>query len=204
MQAKDMMNSGDWPLRLLAARCIPFFETFCLIFKGSQLANLREFIKQRQREIRDAIELLRNEEQELRAALAAIDDKSATQTKTSTNARMTIKEMIINVLTDNVAGGQSDDLIKWINIKYGTMIPRTSMSPQLSRLKADGTVILDQSTKIWRLAKLADRVSNENEAPKEGASDTREEATSHGETHADQAQEEGKKYGLADYPEITR
>jgi len=41
------------------------------------------------------------------------------------------------------------EILAAINLKFGTDYPRTSLSPQLSRLKADGRI--EREGIVWRL-----------------------------------------------------
>ena len=63
--------------------------------------------------------------------------------------KMSIKEMVVEVLQANPQGLKALALIRAIAQRYGKTIPRPSLSPQLSRLKAQGTVIRDG--RLWRL-----------------------------------------------------
>ena len=57
--------------------------------------------------------------------------------------------MALDVLADKPQGADTLEIIKLINAKFKIEVPRTSMSPQLSRLKADRKLVMED--KIWRL-----------------------------------------------------
>lgn len=61
----------------------------------------------------------------------------------------TFKDMIKAVLSEKGSGAEALEIIDLIKARYGKEIKRTSISPQLSRLKASGDLILDD--KIWML-----------------------------------------------------
>lgn len=62
----------------------------------------------------------------------------------------TIKEAVIEVLSDHEGGMTAINILSLINRRFKSAYPRTSLSPQLSRLKADG--ILERNGIVWRLA----------------------------------------------------
>jgi hypothetical protein len=69
----------------------------------------------------------------------------------------TIKEAVIDVLTDAGRGLMAIDILAAINKRFEMDYPRTSLSPQLSRLKSEGK--LEREGMVWSLAKT----SSENE-----------------------------------------
>lgn len=62
-----------------------------------------------------------------------------------------IKEAVLEVLDSLGIGLTALDLLGAINTKFNTDYPRTSLSPQLSRLKAEGKITRDGN--LWSLAK---------------------------------------------------
>lgn len=128
------------------------------------MTTLREFIVKRQNEVREAMRALKAEEAELRIALHAIDERApeAPSRLATKSSRMTIKSKILAVLEDRPDGGTADDVIQWVLEAHGTEVPRSSMSPQLSRLKADGEVALSPTTKNWCLPQFADDAPDDN------------------------------------------
>ncbi len=121
---------------------------------GEAMTTLRDFITERQAEIKAEQAALRLESQELKAALEAIN---ATAEQNSENGsrrpsgRATIKDCVVEALREHPGGGSAEEITAWIATAHGLTIPRSSLSPQISRLKAEGVVILN-ANKDWQLA----------------------------------------------------
>ena len=94
---------------------------------------------------------LRREERELRIALEALDGKKPRANGKARPARATLSEMIVSVL-QQYGGATAENIIGLVQEKYGVEVPKSSMSPQLSKMKREGVVDLDPKDKIWRLA----------------------------------------------------
>jgi hypothetical protein len=62
----------------------------------------------------------------------------------------TIKEAVVAVLGSSLFGLTALEILDQINSLHGMDYPRTSLSPQLSRLKSEG--VIEKNGKIWRLA----------------------------------------------------
>lgn len=114
--------------------------------------TLPEFIARRRKEIAVAEEALK---EQLRA-LAAERSKLAraataiTGTKERRHPRGVIKRAVLELLEQNPDGMDALTILVTINYRLGSNFERTSLSPQLSRLKEDGFVSLNR--KIWKLA----------------------------------------------------
>jgi hypothetical protein len=81
-------------------------------------------------------------------------------------ARMTIKEMVVQALGEHFpSGATANQLLDYFRLEWGRKEMRTSLSPQLSRLKEGGIITL--RGKVWHLA------PNEN-GPPEGDPETDE------------------------------
>jgi hypothetical protein len=113
------------------------------------MSILREFLATRETEVREQIKLLREELAELKRAKAAIEqadvpDDSASDSEVRDSSRMTIKDMIRSVLARPEAanGMAAGELLDAINRAFSTVIERTSLSPQLSRLRDSGDAVL--------------------------------------------------------------
>ena len=76
---------------------------------------------------------------------------------------MRIKPMILEILERNPEGLKALDILSSIKNEYLIDIMRTSLSPQLSRLKRDGEI--DKNGKIWLLPK--NKPSDESEGIKD-------------------------------------
>lgn len=68
----------------------------------------------------------------------------------SPQQKRTIKQMAIEILGLMPGGATSQELLKLIRDRYGPVVERESMSPQLSRLKGDG--IIELRGKTWFLS----------------------------------------------------
>jgi hypothetical protein len=116
--------------------------------------NLRNFIELRRTQILEQISALKAELQELKLADAAIRTGiagSATVTK-SNEEKSTIKQMVIEVLQGRPEGADSSEIVQFIKQEFGEDVARSSLSPQLSRLKEEGKAVLNG--KIWRLSEF--------------------------------------------------
>lgn len=76
--------------------------------------------------------------------------------------RGTIKDKIISVLSDCPEGADANKIVQLVVAKYGQEIPRTSLSPQLSRLKEDGW--LNLRGKTWTYVDPQDETPPESES----------------------------------------
>ncbi len=120
--------------------------------------TLRDFIAQREAEVRAQIAKMQSELRELQSAKRAIDGAAGGKdAPPPSGGRATTKDKIRDVLAEHTDGGTADDITKWVKSSFGTEVPRTSMSPQLSRLKSEGVVALDNSTNVWQLAEHASK-----------------------------------------------
>lgn len=126
--------------------------------------TLRDFIAKRRSEIRSAIADLQRELLELDAAEAAANAAAHGVASApvprphifygggealAPSKQPTIKDMVRDVLTGFPQGLDANDIINVVRDRFGVDVPRSSMSPQLSRLKSEGVIELDG--KLWRL-----------------------------------------------------
>lgn len=132
--------------------------------------NLREFLARREGEVRDLIKLLKAEQLELKKVRMSLDgtDVAAREAPDGEPAGLlTIKDMIRAVIRPVVTGMVSSDIIATIENMFGPALERTSLSPQLSRLRRDGEVILEDGK--WFPAPGLKHVVVEWGKPKEGS-----------------------------------
>jgi hypothetical protein len=118
-----------------------------------RVSGLREYIEKRRGEIQEAIKPLELRATELRAELNTVDSKLRKLTKEARDieralqaigarqdreATITIKDAILTVLNESPGGMTSNEILEAINDRFfeGALL-RTSMSPQLTRLKND-------------------------------------------------------------------
>ncbi|MFT9448718.1 hypothetical protein [Gluconobacter japonicus] len=115
--------------------------------------TLRSFLAQRESEIKEQLKKLRLELKDIQRAHEALNPCiDAAQEDSQNNARgkkVTIKEMILSVLTDFSDGLNAIVIGEQIHKKFNKEFERSSISPQLSRLKKEGLVSL--SGDIWVL-----------------------------------------------------
>ena len=107
--------------------------------------TLRDFIARRETEIREQQRALKTELRELQLAKAALEGQAETATLGSPS--MTIKEMAREVLSGQPNGLNSAGILDGIRKLFNREIERTSLSPQLSRLKEDGELLLEND--VW-------------------------------------------------------
>ena len=124
--------------------------------------SLREFIERREAEIRELRASLLLELKELKAAKLAIessvqstastsDKRFQTTTTSSTSRNPTIKEMVVAVLEARNGRGNADDIKSWIFEDFQRDIARSSLSPQLSRLREDQKLAYEPDGGVWSL-----------------------------------------------------
>lgn len=125
--------------------------------------SLREFIDKREAEIKELRAALLGELRELKAAKEAIGGVSAATPSgklDGRDSRPTIKRMVLETLEKRGKCGTSEEIISWIKEDFGQEVVRSSLSPQLSRLKeADKKLNLDEVTGLWCLAGLVSEES---------------------------------------------
>tara|TARA_R110002094_G_scaffold210256_1_gene180633 strand:- start:69 stop:554 length:486 start_codon:yes stop_codon:yes gene_type:complete len=108
------------------------------------MTTLRDFMTNRESDIKAQIKALRGELADLKLAKSALDSsESATSTNKSATANTkTIKEMVRDVLKSAHTGLTSTEILTEINTPPDQHVERTSLSPQLSRMKEQGEVKL--------------------------------------------------------------
>jgi hypothetical protein len=89
-----------------------------------------------------------------RAAIQPAGDAVDRQDQwTGGKQKLTIKAMILKVLETSAAPKTSDEIIELIKDAFGVEVARTSLSPQLSRLRhQDGELDYDDTTSQWSLS----------------------------------------------------
>jgi hypothetical protein len=132
----------------------------------ARMATVREFLRQQRSAIAAEIEPLEQKLHELKAELddvnraeRALDPSQSPWDELVDDAvptrgvlrEGTIKDFVVRVLSERPRGLVAVDILSAINRRFGTDYPRTSLSPQLSRLKQEG--VLDREGLVWRIAK---------------------------------------------------
>jgi chromosome segregation ATPase len=93
----------------------------------ADIARLRETLAAKQSELSE----WNAELEQIHSALRAIEE-------TETKSQLTIKQAVVEVLKDHREGMTALEILAEINTRYfGGRLLRTSLSPQLSRLKND-------------------------------------------------------------------
>lgn len=116
------------------------------------MTGLRDFIAKRRSEIHTEMAKLRAELEELQAAERAVSSSAATVDNmpvtpppsfgTTSSDGMTIKQYVMDILVQHASGLTAREIITAICDAHGVAIERTSLSPQLSRLKSEGKITL--------------------------------------------------------------
>ncbi len=119
--------------------------------------DLWNFLEKREEEIVQKRAALQRELHELRAVRSSLENRQRMGENQEPGEKRTIKEMVRAVLERNPNGGSSDQIVSWINSTFGRELARPSLTPQLSRLKSDGEVELDEENGIWSLSYLSMR-----------------------------------------------
>jgi hypothetical protein len=125
-----------------------------------------DFLVQQEHALRKQLKAIQSELQKVEAARQAIRKVEARKDKENSlraeqrevihlrakkpETNMTIKAMVFELLKGLPEGASAEELIERIAEDYKTEVPRTSISPQLSRMKDDG-VLRRTENGIWLL-----------------------------------------------------
>lgn len=104
--------------------------------------TLRTFLDERETAIKEQLKAFRAELAEIKVARQALDGVAVEVQSTSSSAGPTIKDMIRTVLERAPDGMTSALILEAIKQEFGRDVERTSLSPQLTRLKDAGEVHL--------------------------------------------------------------
>jgi len=120
------------------------------------MTALRQFLSRREAEILEQMKLLDQELAEIRATWATLQGGAGAPPRRT--SQITIKEMVRSILRSRPDGLTAGEILHEIHERFGVAIERTSLSPQLSRLRDSGDVTPENgrwySTQI-ALAELA-------------------------------------------------
>lgn len=84
--------------------------------------------------------------------------RSAIETPPSPYASMTMKQLIVKVLSEHFhQGATTRQMLDFVRDAWGRDIERTNLSPQISRLYQEGVIGRSESTKEWYLVPEARR-----------------------------------------------
>lgn len=109
--------------------------------------TLRDFIAQREAEIRDQQKALKAELRDLQIVKNALESQNTSESSKVQGGALTIKEMARDVLSHQPNGLNSSGILDGIKKTFGRDVERTSLSPQLSRLKDEGELAFDGE--VW-------------------------------------------------------
>ena len=135
------------------------------IFLNSRRNELLETIKPLEAEIaakQRQLDTFRKELADIDRAASAIGMVNGLRQPTpSEKSKPTIKEAALSVLRRNPAGLAALDILRQINEQFQMSIVRSSLSPQLSRLKADK--LIRQDGIVWLISKNKGSESRDSE-----------------------------------------
>jgi predicted nuclease with TOPRIM domain len=122
--------------------------------RATELEKLLEPLRRQYQEIEEKIRAYEKELSELQSAAKAIGIVNRLQRPLGVTRKVsppqTIKEAVLDVLRDYPEGLIALDILAKINERFSTNLVRTSLSPQLSRLKQyDHKIEYDAG--VWRL-----------------------------------------------------
>ena len=138
------------------------------------MPKIKDFIPQRATEIEKALKPLRDQLSEIQGKIQAYE-RELTDLRSAAKAigivnriekplgitrrsppSPTIKEAVLQVLDDYPEGLIALDVLARINERFALELVRTSLSPQLSRLKQEGKILNHGSTWLKKPAKTED------------------------------------------------
>lgn len=116
--------------------------------------TLRDFVNKRKKEILFQLKELRSELRDLKAVETTLNPASALGESSKTNARgarsgPTLQDMILEVLKREKSGLTAIQILEKIEEKFEKQVPRSSLSPQLSRLRAKEVIALNAG--LWEV-----------------------------------------------------
>lgn len=114
--------------------------------------SIRKLLAKRKSEILNNIKLLRRELSEIRAMEQALtiqsdDPKNSRNPELRSNQSLTFQDMIMLILKSTPEGATANELLEMIDGRFNKKIMRSSISPQLSRLKQKGKITLKDG--VW-------------------------------------------------------
>lgn len=121
------------------------------------LEDLKRQLENKMGRLKIEINTVDSELADVKLALAAMDGKLIAPPIISARPKVehaaevaTIKDMVLEILGTLPNGANANQLLRHIEDRFGATIERTSLSPQLSRLKRDGLIQLNKM--IWTIS----------------------------------------------------
>jgi hypothetical protein len=105
-------------------------------------------LEEKAKRLRMELEAVEEERQKLLSALGAFESEKRNRRPRRLKA-MTLKEAVVEILVQAGHGLTASEILHELNSRHGTDFERESLSPQISRLKNEGTLAL--SGKNWHL-----------------------------------------------------
>lgn len=119
------------------------------------METLNEFISRRKAEIIAEIARLRGELRQITAAESADHSGKRVSALAAAHGGETIKEQVVKILTDHPKGMTAKEIQAQLKVRFDRDVKRESLSPQLSRLGADGTIAREGKTWVLPLVEKA-------------------------------------------------
>ena len=114
------------------------------------METLNKFIARRKAEIAEEMEGLRTELRQISAAEAMAQSEANLQAaRRREQTPETIKEQVVKILVDCPSGLNAKEIQAQLKSRFDRDVKRESLSPQLSRLGAEG--VIKRDGKIWAL-----------------------------------------------------
>lgn len=114
--------------------------------------DIRDLIKKKKQELLHQIKLLKADLIEVRLLEKTLSERTkkfATEQELRKKGNMTFQDMILDVLSEKPEGARATEILFLIEQKFNVKIERSSISPQLSRLK-DKKHKLELVNGLWR------------------------------------------------------
>lgn len=137
--------------------------------------SLKNYLAERRAEVEAQIKALKAELTEIRVAEEALSGNGGGRSVLNTSRGPavvrdgSIKDWIIKALTINPFGLETDNVINEIVQMGGPTVERSSVTPQLSRLKSSG--LIEKRGRLWQLPIQTQREETPDGYQPSGASD---------------------------------
>lgn len=143
------------------------------------MTSIRQYVKRRREEILDQISVLNAELRDIEIVESTLEMSGPLNTELPERLESsaqgnsgaesvakepkTIKEMVLQILAVRPAGETANAILHYLNDRFGRDIERTSLSPQLSRLKGEGKITRENG--VWKLLGNREEFDQKPKAP---------------------------------------
>lgn len=162
-----------------AARRLPQAE--------AEVSGLRDALKRAENEVGMLKSILSGQSA---SVVVAASDSAPTPPKPRRSAEASMQDAVLAILSDKGEAMTAVDLLPLVNARIGADYPRSSLSPQLSRLKTAGKVVLLPG-KRWGLTEWGWPVDWEQAAPQNNSADAAPEQSASAEDAGAKGREAG-------------